>query len=310
MTYLEELRLSRDKQQVAFTEFMNATGAFSAHLFCFFEGKDNAYYVPRVKQFTDKYYPIKCGGREKVLAVQKLIAHRSEYNRYKKAFFIDRDFNEPLQPALPSIFETPCYSIENFYVSIAVFKEILTNGFHLSEVTDKVIFDTCVSVFSARQDEFHEAICLFNAWYACLIDLKNTKGTQTGVTLGDKFPKNFIDFTLKSVKSKYDITTIQSLFPTATQVETEKLHTKVLIFQHCEQYKTFRGKYELEFLIEFLRLLLKDAVTPQMIFKAKTNLNFAFGDASGLNNEQVIHIFSGYAETPESLIEYLKQRTQ
>jgi hypothetical protein len=266
--------------------------------------------VPRIKRFTDKYHPIKCGGREKVLAVQQLIANHTEYDRYKKAFFIDRDFNAPLLPAFSSIFETPCYSVENFYISIAVFKEILTNEFHLSEVTDKVIFDNCVSIFSARQAEFHQAICLFNAWYACLIDLKNSIGTQTGVKLGDKFPKKFIEFTLKSVKSQYDITTIQSLFPTATQVETEKLHAKVLIFQHCEHHKVFRGKYELEFLIEFLRLLLKDAVTPKVIFKTKTKLNFAFGDASGLNNEQVINIFSGYAETPESLIEYLKQRTQ
>jgi Protein of unknown function (DUF4435) len=310
MTYLEELRQSKNKPQVAFNEFMLSTRAFSAHLFCFFEGKDNAYYVPRVKQFTAKYHPIKCGGREKVLAVQQLIANHTEYDRYKKAFFIDRDFNAPLQPAFSSIFETPCYSVENFYVSIVVFKEILTNEFHLSEVTDKVIFDNCLSIFSVRQAEFHQAICLFNAWYACLIDAKNATGAQTGVNLEDKLPKNFIEFTLKIVKSQYDLTTIQLLFPNATAIETDQLKTKLLLFQDCEQHKVFRGKYELQFLIELIRLLLKDAASPKIIFNTKTKLNFAFGDASSINNEQTINIFSGYAETPESLIEYLKKVTQ
>lgn len=127
----------------------------------------------------------------------------------------------------------------------------------------------------------------------------------------DKPQVAFNEFMLSTrVKSQYDITTIQSLFPNATQVETEKLNAKLLIFQDCEHHKVFRGKYELQFFIEFLRLILKDAAAPKVIFTTKTKLNFAFGDASSINNEQAISIFSGYAETPESLIEYLKQRTQ
>ena len=75
--------------------------------FCFFEGKDNAYYVPRIKSFTENYYPIQCGGRDKVLAVHRLITYHFEYDKYKKGFFIDRDFNEPLQSLEPPVFETP-----------------------------------------------------------------------------------------------------------------------------------------------------------------------------------------------------------
>ena len=90
MSYLDELRKSKDKPQVA--EFALSTGRYPRHLFCFFEGKDNAYYVPRIKRYTDEYLPIKCGGRENVL---RLISNRSEYAVYKTAYFVDRDFNEP-----------------------------------------------------------------------------------------------------------------------------------------------------------------------------------------------------------------------
>ena len=112
MSYIEELRLSRDKAQVAFQEFALSTSRFASHLFCFFEGKDNSYYVPRIKRYADNYHPIKCGNKDSVLKVHRLISNRSEYSKYKKAFFIDRDFNTSVTASIVPIFETPCYSLD------------------------------------------------------------------------------------------------------------------------------------------------------------------------------------------------------
>lgn len=297
MSYLEELRKSKNKEHIAFTEFMLSTRKFPQHLFCFFEGKDNAYYVPRIKHFTSKYYPIKCGGRDKVLAVYKLITEKKEYKDYKKGFFIDRDFNSQLLPHTPPIFETPCYSIESFYVSANVFREILINEFHLSEVSD-TNFEVCLNLFIERQNEFHNAVLLFNAWYACLIDIRNQTGEQTGINLADKLPKGWIDFSLLEIKKNYDFAKIQETFSKANTVLLENLEAKITEFERCEQHKVFRGKYEMEFLVKFIKLLLKK---PE--FEGKKN--FSFGDGSTLNTEQAINIFSAYAETPESLNEYL-----
>lgn len=302
MTYVEELRKSRDKATVAFHEFALSAKKFTIdHLFCFFEGKDNDYYVPRIKQFVEKYHPIRCGGREKVLEVYRLITNRTEYQHYKIAFFIDRDFNEPLPERNPPIFETPCYSIENFYVSTDVFKEILTNQFYLSRANDE-LFEECVALFQQRQQEFHEAVCLFNAWYACLIDIRNTQNRQTGVNLGDKMPKNFVEISLAVVSKNYDLEKIKHIFPQAIEVEPAIIEEKYLLFQNCEAGKVFRGKYEMEFLIKFIQLLLQNFL--------KNKVNFAFGDGSSLSHAQVITIFSAYAETPETLKIYLQRYTQ
>jgi Protein of unknown function (DUF4435) len=320
MTYIEQLRQGRDKAQVAFQEFALSTRKFSTHLFCFFEGKDNAYYVPRIRRFTEQYHPIKCGGREKVLDVYRIIINRPEYNRYKKAFFIDRDFNPPLSATTPPIFETPCYSIENFYVSTSVFKDILTNEFHVSEVSDSTKFQDCLALYSKRQEEFHDAVSLFNAWYACLVDIKNETGKETGATLGElsifkgkdkeggkKYLK-FIDFTLQSVSIDYDFDKIKQTFPEATDVPLEKLSDKHVQFKNCNGSSIFRGKFEMQFLVKFIQLLLHDSLTTRSVVKSK--INFAFGDASSMNNEQAINIFEGYADTPDSLIDYLKNVTQ
>ena len=120
------MKKSLYKAQVAYHEFALHTKAGKDGLFCFFEGErgtDNPYYVPKIKRYTQQYHPIRCGGRDAVLKVYELITIHPEYNAYKKAFFIDRDFNKPLEPRNPPIFETPCYSIENFYTSVETFKD-------------------------------------------------------------------------------------------------------------------------------------------------------------------------------------------
>ncbi|MEN9611796.1 MAG: hypothetical protein RLZZ628_2610 [Bacteroidota bacterium] len=308
MSYIETLRKSKEKHTVAFEEFMLSTRRFSNSLFCFFEGKDNAYYVPRIKRFTNNYCPIKCGGRESVLEVHQLITNRTEYKHYKKAFFIDSDFNKPLKPHQPPIFETPCYSIENLYVSVEVFKEILINEFHFSLISDAVLFKNCVQYFMDRQNEFHTAVRLFNAWYACLIAIRNETGTLTGVKLDDKLPKDFVEISLQSVRSNYDFDKIKTVFPMATPVSQIDLDAKLLAFANCDAHKIFRGKYELQFLIKFIQLILNDSIRDKIVVTEK--IKFAFGDAGNLNNEQAINIFEGYAETPNILIEYLQQVTK
>jgi hypothetical protein len=302
MSYIEKLRKSREKAQVAYQEFAVSTRKGKDGLFCFFEGKDNAYYVPRIKRFTDNYHPINCGGRDEVLDVYRLITIHSEYDKYKKAFFIDRDFNEPLPDHNPPIFETPCYSIENFYVSLDVFKEILINELHLSEVRDEA-FQVCIRLFTDRQQEFHQATALFNAWYACLVEIRNKTGNQTGVNLDDKLPKDFLDFTLDSVIAKYDFEKIKQTFQQALEVSEDTLNTKLAEFTNCDQCKVFRGKYEMQFLVTIIELILQDSSNAQKYIKSK--IKFTFGEK--LSNDQAISIFSTYAETPETLNDYLKQ---
>ncbi len=290
--------------EVIFLDFGLHTRQGENALFCFFEGKlgsDNAYYVHRIKRFIDEYYPYRCGNRNNVLSVYALITGRTEYKKYKKAFFIDRDFNAPLASRIPPIFETPCYSIENFYVSVDVFKEILRNALTLSEPTD---YELCINLFIERQKEYHDATILLNAWYACLIDIRNAKGIRA-VSLDDKLPKNFIDFTLHSVSQKYDMDILKQTFPRATEISQTTLNEKITVFSNCEKHKVFRGKFELQFVITMIRLIIQDSENAKSVIKNK--VKFVFSDT--ISNDQAIAIFSPYAETPDSLIDYLKEVT-
>lgn len=301
MSYLEELRKGRDKSQVAYQEFMLHVKQNKEGLFCFFEGKDNHYYAPIIKRFTENYYSINCGGKDKVLGVYRLISKHTEYKKYKKDFFVDRDFDEPLKN--PNIFETPCYSIENFYTSVNVFKEIVKNSFGLSEVSEA--YQTCLNLYTQRQQEFHQAILLFNAWYACLIFLRNTKKIETGVNLSDKLndkeTKNFITFTLEHISKNYTLELIQQNFPNAPEVSQSILNQKIIEFSNCEHHKVFRGKYEMWFIVTMIDLLVQDSNNKHNYLKEKIKFSFS----SKISNEQAIELFSNYAETPDCLMTYL-----
>lgn len=296
---VEELRESRLKPVVGYEEFINSTGKLPSHLFCFFEGKDNPYYVPRIKKYTSNFHTIICGNRSAVIYIHKLIKNQSVYDKYKKAYFIDRDFNETQTKQNPPIFETPCYSIENLYVSGIVFKQILSNEFNLSETTN-TLHQKYLSLYKDRQEEFHNAALLFNCWYACLVKIRNTENKLTGVQLDKKFPKGFIEFTIDKILQNYDFEKMKSTFLFATELDEKILNLKMLEFKNCDASKTFRGKYEMEFLLRFIDLMIVDA-------KQKHQLNLKLSSVGGaINNEIAIAVFSSYAETPEILDNYLK----
>ncbi len=181
----------------------------------------------------------------------------------------------------------------------------MTNEFHLSEVSDEALFETCLSLYVERQEEFHNAATLFNAWYACLIDIRQATRQETGGHLDTKLPKDYVSISLSAVNAHYDLEQIKTTFPNATEVKNERLEQKITDFQNSDRGKIFRGKYELHFLTTFIELLLQDAKTSKRFLSKKAN--FAFGDK--LSNEQALNVFQTYAETPPQLNEYLEKVT-
>ncbi|MDR1962922.1 MAG: DUF4435 domain-containing protein [Planctomycetaceae bacterium] len=305
MSYIDELRKSKEKHQVAFQNFALSTKKYSEHLFCFFEGKDDVYYVSRIRRVTEDFYPIECGGKQSVLDVYALIVNKPEYKKYKLGFFIDRDFNKPIGEKQPPIFETPCYSIENFYVSVNVFKMILVHAFRITESYDEQLFNDLLKLYEERQKEFHDVVLLFNAWYSCLIEKRDNEKIQIGVRLDEKFPNDFIDINLQKVSKYYDFETIKTFFPDAIEIDESILEQKVALFKTVEQHKVFRGKYELEFLLKIIKALLTDSYSHHNILKQKVSF-FGFGDGSALNQLRLLAILEAYAETPQELIDYLE----
>lgn len=287
----EKLREDRKKRAVAYLRFTQCYKRDNTALFCFFEGEDSHYYGIRIKLIAQpkKYSYFTCGNKTEVLKTYRLISGQECYNNAKTAYFIDKDFDPSIDKNLSKIYETPCYSIENFYTSIDCFKEILRSGFNLDE--DSEDFATLLNLYITRQTEFHQHIGLLNAYIACL------KENKENLNLGGFNLNKLIKIDLDKIESNYTLETLKDKFNPDYHPSEDRINQKLneLRSQTCQ--KTFRGKFEIEFLRKFLeKLKEKGNHYSSQPLKAKFSLNLA----------NVLSDLSQYADTPHCLKQYLE----
>ena len=303
---IEELRAARENSgNVAYMKFISLTSEGIDGYFCFFEGKDSHYYLPRIRSvYTDKIHPINCGGKSKVLHVYRLIHGHKEYWKYKKGFFVDLDFDESIKGTYnPPIYETPSYSIENLYSTTNVFSEILKSEFGFVESDEE--YKMCIDMFNKRKAEYHKSVITFNAWYLTLKQIKKENSLDsTGINLDEKLPKGYLKASLEKVDCNYDLNRIKDDFPYSIKWTKKRVKESIKILSSTNLCYSLRGKYEIEFMSSILRLIIDDAndKSKRKLLKVKTKFNF---DTSRFNSQ-----LSQYAETPDCLIEYIELTTK
>lgn len=290
------IREREESANVAYMTFMKHIRQDKNGLFCFFEGNDAPYYQIRIRNvYQDNYYPIKCKGKSKVLKVYELINNHRIYDKYRKGFFVDSDFDLPINN--PAIYETPCYSIENFYTNPSVFSEILKNELGLTEVSES--YANAMNCYVELHQQFLEKTTLFNAWYACLKDVRNQNGTETGASLSDKFPKGFVKMALDKIEIAYDFDKIKTTFSDALLITESILNQKIERFNQSDKNYIFRGKFAFFAMLEILEKLVEDSRNTKQVIKEKVKYN--------VTQSQGISQFAQYAKTPPCLMAYLER---
>lgn len=289
------LKLTENTSTVAFHKFVLLCKGRESDLYCFFEGGDSQYYSPRIKNITQKrYHPISCGNKKSVIEVHNWLSTHSDYKKYFKTFFVDRDFDNEV--GIDDIYETPCYSVENFYVNTECLSEILKNEFGLTEID--IEYESIISLFEKELDNFSKATLLFNAWYAALKIKKHKEGLRsTCVSLSDKLPNDFVCIKIGAISSNYDVQKIMEKFPEAIKVTEEEIEAEREKLNCADMNKMVRGKYQFSFFHDFLRFIIEDANNKKVILKKKTKFNI---DKANMYGQ-----LSQYALTTGCLTNYL-----
>lgn len=159
---LTVLREKRHTAESIYIKFIESKQYFGTHAFCFFEGEDGKYYNARIAQyFEENFIPFSVGNKSEVLKLMKKLQSDEQYSRVCLMFFIDRDFDLPLAGTNSDLFETPCYSIENFYTQEVSLCSILKAEFGLN-VTDSD-YDKCIALYRRCLTDFCSYIIHFNA---------------------------------------------------------------------------------------------------------------------------------------------------
>lgn len=293
------LAASRDESvNRAFLDFNRVVSCSPDALFVFYEGYDDDYYYPRLRQYSDRRIEsIKCKGKGKVTAVYKLLITKPEYNRYRKGFFIDKDFDLHTDTFYTDFYITSGYSIENFYLSDECMEETLKQKFNFHSGEDEL--NTVMSDYRAIRQKYFDSILLFNTWYCAV---KRKYGKLDGISLEQEMPKGFVrfDFPTGDVYSQYTIAEINATFSNAAKypVSSDEMTNAELYIRENMQMN-LRGKYLLDFMTKYLNYLIDKFRTDENYSAHKRIVNIQY------NN--IMSVLSPFSNTEQELIDYIKR---
>ncbi|MCQ2496167.1 MAG: DUF4435 domain-containing protein [Lachnospiraceae bacterium] len=300
---VQEMREARTKAVVVFTKFIQSKDRFDQDLFCFFEGEDIKYYEPRIEEYTEISYAnivsFDCGGKSGVLKIRSMIKEKGIYENVRKAFFIDRDFF-PTDIEDEELYETPCYSVENFYTSKSAFARVLKTGFGINLNEDD--FERCMNDFLRTQNCFHQSVTELNAWLKCQrrgeMECKKRNVELSNFKISEFFEKIAIDEV--KLRKIIDTKILYEKFPKALEINDKELANEVYHMRGCNQSNDFRGKFELWFFKK---------VIDDLRSKNKNNMYFKeHRECVKIDpNVDTLLQLSLCADTPRCLKEFLSQ---
>ena len=274
----------------------------TARLFCFYEGEDSKYYNRRIKTiFTEvDLIQFDCQGKNNVLKIYEKIKNEED-SLQEYLFFVDKDYST--KSPYPDVYQTPLYSIENFYTDPRSVKNILTDKFNLhpTEVDD----------FSQRyEDLYNQYLELYNnvtVWYlACCdegipIEINKTYRVDSHISIENNsiiLKKDYIT-TLSTVGR-----CIESRLSPEELRKYKELYSSILqkaehIIKDIDPKINSRGKFEFDFLKLFLNYIKK------LNDNHLLNYNYSHIKIKHLLNDDPLQSLSEYAITPEDLNTYI-----
>ncbi|KAA6348170.1 hypothetical protein EZS27_004376 [termite gut metagenome] len=288
----------QDTPTVCFTRFVLQTNVDGGNrLYCFVEGYDMPYYISRVENIGNiESYPIICDNKKNVINLYYDLKRREEYQKYKTAFFVDRDFDDNSDLLYEKIYVTPCYAIENLFVGTDCISKILKCEYNLIP-GDGPEYDRAMALYEQELKNFHNSVLLFNSWYACLKG-KLAEGEKS-VCLEDTLPTGFVTLEMKNVRQQYDLSKIMQKFQPLHVITQEEIDIKSKELSN-DCVNNLRGKYELQFLTVYLEFLNIDSKGGHYYTKKKSGIN--------INKKKFISQFSQYGRTPDCLRNYIIER--
>ncbi len=293
---INDMRAGREASSTAFMNFASYRRYYNIYAFCFYEGVDGKYYDNRIRKIIgNQVIHIKAGNKNKVLQVMKLIKGKHEYDNINLMFFVDRDMDFQMQEYNnKDIYVTPCYSIENLYVSEESFGKILETEFGLN------LLENDYKKYMTLFNKYYDCFCTMMYEYNALVYLKKKK--KLNDVCIDANTNHLVKLDISSGLSKgnrYDekIDNLKSLV-SATDDEIEVAKNELKGFGDIKE--VFRGKNQLDFMTTYIELLYKGK---EELFEKELNGIYL----SQITSDARLSFLSVYAKTPQSLIDFLNK---
>jgi hypothetical protein len=168
MTFLDQLRALRTSPQAVWLRFVGAYQSGRLDLYAFFEGNDDlSYYQPYLRQKwagRGQLHGFNCNGKDHVVGVMARVKQTLDHE-WRALFFIDKDVDDFCGHARhsdPFLFETECYSIEN-YITHPVTLSVMWTDLLCLPATDARLTEI-LKAYDAAYHSFVTAMKQVMAW--------------------------------------------------------------------------------------------------------------------------------------------------
>lgn len=235
-------------------------------LYAFFEGRDDhSFYMPELRRRWNGsriVIPFDCRGKKGVIDAYRDIQMSGKTANL--AFFVDKDVDDLLGLHSPNdqrIYETECYSIENYMVSEEILEIIWIDIFHLSIADQrlKLIKDE----FTAQHQRFVQLITPLMAWII-LLRLGNVRCNLSDINLAKIF---YFDENLKLHRRPKILQTLHDACGISNIGVDPKYFVLLLsiirLLKKLNPKAYVRGKFELWFFVSYI-LRLQAALSARL----------------------------------------------
>lgn len=281
---------------VIFSRFVLLSSSYGDDaIYCFVEGYDMPYYRAIIYSVCRKEpIEIKCNGKGNVIAANTYIESMANYKHYQKRYFVDHDFDN--NDNIPStIFITDGYSIENYYLSDKCVGSILETEFKMSRAVHHDKYTKCMDFFHSEHNRFLEGTLLLNAWYSCLY--ASSEWNRKDVSLEDEFPAEWLSLKIGNIHYSYNLSDIEKKYNKAPHIEEITIKEEKSKLQ-AKGHMFYRGKYEMQFLFEFLKFIQNEPKKSRVYSVASCPIPFF--------QNTMLSTFSQYADVSDNLYKYIE----
>lgn len=307
MDRVQKMQEQGSSYSVKFTEMTRIYSKDQSTLICIFEGKDEKYYANSLNNIKGqgRWSGINTGGRSAVLKLIATIDQHSTYNKVNYAGFIDRDYEDWfVNPNPNKIYVTPCYSIENLYVTEKCFIQILSAEFYITEFNEnRDEFPKCLDAFRNRLDDFVNGVEVFNIWAKAHRIMKRDDPATKGLNVGNVDTKDIVKTDINCCVIAYDPSDPSSIFKDSSgfSFSTNALTEAANSFKNIDKARFFRGKQQIDFICELLLEMKKDRNSKSPKFFSKK------GKVSiSISKDNAISELSQYADIPDCLKAFIR----
>lgn len=273
----------------------------NGNIICFVEGKyDVDYYLGHFRHHFGEYFELlECKNKKNVLKAYDTF-YTSDHSNVKMGFFVDRDFDDN-HYSMP-IYVTDVYSIENYYCSVEAVKRLLKYALKIQKQSE---INDALSYYESCANDFHHTVAEFNSFYSVIKKKQREADCSYRVCLKNTFPNELATIEIGNCRKSYTLNTLLNKYSLPQTLMTQKeVDDESAILLSRNPFCSFRGKYELEFVIKFLTKIVNEAnkKNPTSIVKQKISAT--------INKVCFMSDYAQYADFPNSLTDYLEKVKQ